>query len=144
MDWNTQGGGYDLRSVAVLLSCSGDNGDCLDSSTGWLPLETLKCVHRKSKLKHPTEKFDHPTENAERKAAGLSGLEDTMPCLSKWFRPPWPLRFLLAAILTAPQKVLTAKEEKMMTGQTYRWIYTASWHQQEADGTPYRPAQGRP
>lgn len=47
MDWNTQGGDYDLRSVTVLFSCSGDNGDCLDCSAGWLPLEILKSVHRK-------------------------------------------------------------------------------------------------
>lgn len=44
---NTQGGDYDLRSVTVLFSCSGDNGDCLDCSAGWLPLEILKSVHRK-------------------------------------------------------------------------------------------------
>lgn len=41
-----------MRSVAVLLSHCDDNGDYSDCGAGWLPLETLKGIHReKKKLK---------------------------------------------------------------------------------------------
>lgn len=66
----------------------------------------------KNKSKHPTEKFEHPTENAERKAASLSGLEDAMPCLSKWLRPPWPLLLSPCSQMYGSMRSFSAKEEK--------------------------------
>lgn len=74
----------------------------------WCRLATSGDPKEYSQRKEEIKSFEYPTENADRKSASLRGLEGTVPCLSKWLRPPWHLHFLLTAIPMAPWKFLMA------------------------------------